>query len=79
MSKDKSPGEKLLDAVTGDPSIGMPPLHSDPTFRMINRDEQLRELLSYCQQNAETPTYADPYNAYQDVVDKLREILDGEQ
>lgn len=44
------------------------------------RDEQLRELLSYCR------VYADPQEqesgdareAYQDVVDRLAAILDGE-
>lgn len=47
------------------------------------KDEALRELLSYCEQNSileEGPfSSASARKAYGDVTAKLREILDGEQ
>lgn len=50
-----------------------------------SKDEQLRELLSHCKNMSEEPLPPfDQYNwtpakAYSDVVERLTEILDGEQ
>lgn len=41
------------------------------------RDEQLRELLSYCRGQVNASGTIDP--SYEDVVDRLTEILDGEK
>lgn len=46
----------------------------------VNRDEALRELLSYCRDKAENDdTWPDNIGrAYEDVADRLAKILDGE-
>jgi hypothetical protein len=40
--------------------------------------DQLRQLLSYCEDQAQHSGYALEESAYRDVADKLRAILDGE-
>lgn len=48
---------------------------------LINRDEQLRELLSYCRRSAENlnlDDLSDEFNPYDDVAYRLGQILDGE-
>lgn len=50
--------------------------------RWNHRDEQLRELLSYCKVEAEKfdpDQQIDEFNPYDDVAYKLAAILDGEQ
>lgn len=42
------------------------------------RDEALRQLLSYCEDQAQHSGYALEESAYDDVAQKLRGILDGE-
>lgn len=46
-----------------------------------DRDEHLRELLSYCKTEAETlnlDDLSDEFNPYDDVAYRLGQILDGE-
>lgn len=43
-----------------------------------DRDEQLRELLSYCQSEL-NDAHGGAWDAYSDVAKKLTTILDGEQ
>jgi hypothetical protein len=46
------------------------------------KDEQLRELLSYCRHSAENMNLddlSDEFNPYDDVAYRLGQILDGEQ
>lgn len=47
--------------------------------RLISHEEQLRELLSYCEQSAQNTMIWDPYEAFGDIATRLRAILDGEQ
>lgn len=45
----------------------------------INRQtEQLRQVLSYCEDQAQHAGYALEESAYRDAAEKLRAILDGE-
>jgi hypothetical protein len=51
--------------------------------KAIRKDEQLRELLSYCRTASGGPPFEGPKEdvdrAYNDVANKLAAILDGEQ
>lgn len=46
---------------------------------IARQEDQMRQLLSYCEDQAQHSGYALEESAYRDIAGKLRQLLDGEQ